>query len=90
MKIPYALIIILPVALIGTIGVVHAKNAETYPVTHALSHSMYNGQPVNVSVRNGVATISGDVDSGLDRSNIEKVVSQAPGVNKVINLITTH
>ncbi len=44
---------------------------------------------VNVVVRAGVATISGYVNDHLTKSQVERVARNAPGIDRVINLVTS-
>lgn len=54
----------------------------TYHVNPRLS-----GYPINLKVINGVATLSGTVDSIINKSLAEEIARAETGVNKVINNI---
>ena len=68
------------IMLVGTmaIGTASAITLDAPGVTSA---------SVNVTVKDGVATLFGTVESGFERAQAERHVAKLDGVDKVINLI---
>ena len=46
------------------------------------------GTNLSITVKNGVATLFGNTESGTEASLAENLIIQMHGVNRVINLIT--
>ena len=49
-----------------------------------------SGVGVNYTIDDGVATLFGHVDSGIEAALAQSHIEKAEGVDKVINLITTN
>jgi len=49
----------------------------------------FNYGNICVSIKDGVATLSGNVETEVERNQAEKRALETDGVDKVINLITT-
>lgn len=45
---------------------------------------------VNLILNNGVATLTGDVDSGIERHLAAQYAAKIDGVDRVINLLTSN
>ncbi len=45
---------------------------------------------VNLILNNGVATLTGDVDSGIERHLAARYAANLDGVDRVINLLTSN
>jgi hyperosmotically inducible periplasmic protein len=57
------------------------KNLEAALIQHKLK------KDVKYEVKNGVVTLTGDVNSPAKRSTVEKVASEVPNVRQVVNEI---
>lgn len=57
------------------------------PVTGVVGLS---GATVNYTIENGVVTLFGDVDSGIESALVQAHVAKFEGVEKVKNLITVN
>ena len=68
------------VLVMGSIGAASAVTLDSLPGA--------TGTNINVKIDNGVATLFGQADSGIDRKIAERHVAKLEGVNKVINLVT--
>ncbi len=65
-----------------------AMTATNRSVSDALNRSMVDTVGLNVSVKNGVATLSGTTKDSANRERAARIVRKAEGVNSVINLVT--
>lgn len=71
-----------------------AKPATANPDTLLLSQAQdrikgaYKQYNINVNVQNGIATLTGFVNSQLDKDAIERDVRNVPGITKVVNQLT--
>ena len=72
--------------LIGTISIGTMAMGTASAIT--LDAPGVTSASVNVSVKNGVATLFGTVDSSFERAKAERHIAKMDGVDKVINLIS--
>jgi len=72
-------------AIVGlmVLGTVGAANAATLDKIPGISSTN-----LNVSVKDGVATLFGNTESASERQLAERHVAKLEGVDKVINLVT--
>lgn len=83
----------LPAALLAgatTMGSMQVIASETDDLCTAIAAEItFPGSNICVSMKDGVATLSGYVESQAERQDAERVALGTAGVTKVINLITT-
>lgn len=78
------------VTLISAAGVgsAFATGATSQSVAHALNRSNVDITGITVSVKDGVATLSGTTNDNLQRARTVQVVKNVEGVTSVVNLVT--
>ena len=65
-----------------------AMSASSQSVRDSLAGSSLDAHNVQISVRDGVVTLSGNVNDNLTRIRAERIVKNTEGVTGVVNLIT--
>lgn len=68
---------------------IHEEVQDHYDM-HDLKHWLLGYPQVNLSINDGVATITGHVDGSLDVSAIVRQVEMTAGVQRIINLMDTE
>jgi len=66
--------------VLGTMGAANAATLDTIPGISSTN--------LNVTVKDGVATLFGNTDSASERKLAERHVAKLEGVERVINLVT--